>query len=146
MNRTEGFGLIRVEFAPFSGRARKMKNKNDYDCSKCPGYCCSYPLIEVSRADIARLAKHFEVDYATAEERFTLYDKGEKVRSLRKRKDEFFGSACRFLDPEARRCTVYEARPEACRGYPYSQSCGYYQFLKFERKLQDDKTFVAMTR
>jgi Fe-S-cluster containining protein len=123
-----------------------MNNKNNYDCSKCPGYCCSYPLIEVSKSDIARLAKHFELDYGTAEERFTLYDKEEKVRGLRKRKDEFYGSACRFLDPRERRCTVYEARPSACRGYPYSKSCGYYQFLKFERNLQGDAKFVAMTR
>jgi Fe-S-cluster containining protein len=121
-----------------------MKSKS-YDCSKCPGYCCSYPLIEVSRADVARLAKHHGLDYETAEERFTFYDKGEKIRSLRKHKDEHFGTVCRFLDPKLRRCTVYEARPEACRDYPYSKSCGYYQFLKFERTLQDDKKFVATT-
>ena len=123
-----------------------MKSEKSYDCSKCPGYCCSYPLIEVSRSDIARLARHFDVDYETAEERFTLYDAEEKVRGLRKRKDEFFGTACRFLDPKERRCTVYEARPATCRDYPYAKTCGYWQFLKFERDLQDDKKFVAMTR
>lgn len=125
---------------------KPMKNENSYDCSKCPGYCCSYPLIEVGKADIARLARHFDVDYATAEERFTLYDKEEKVRGLRKQKDEFFGTVCRFFDTKARRCGIYEARPSTCRGYPYSKSCGYYQFLKFERDLQDDEKFVAMTR
>jgi len=123
-----------------------MSQKKDYDCNKCPGYCCSYPLIEVSKADIGRLAKHFDVDYETAEQRFTLYDKEEKVRGLRKQKDEFFGQVCRFFDTSARHCTVYSARPEACRGYPYSKTCGYYGFLKFERKLQDDDKFVAMTR
>ena len=123
-----------------------MNQKDSYDCKKCPGYCCSYPLIEVTRSDIARLARHFDVDYATAEERFTKYDASEKVRALRHRKDEYFGSACRFLDPEKRRCTVYEARPDTCRGYPYAKSCGYYAFLKFERNLQADKQFVAMTR
>ncbi len=91
------------------------KRENSYDCSQCPGYCCSYPLIEVSRADIARLAKHFELDYDTAEQRFTRYDAAEKVRGLRQREDHYFGTACRFLDPVARRCTVYEARPSACR-------------------------------
>ena len=119
---------------------------NGYDCSKCPGYCCSYPLIEVTRSDIARLARHHGLAYEVAEERFTLYDKEEKVRGLRKRKDEYFGSVCRFFDPKERSCTVYAARPEACRDYPYAKTCGYYQFLKFERTLQDDKTFVAMTR
>ena len=42
--------------------------------------------------------------------------------------------------------TVYEARPHTCRDYPYGKSCGYYQFLKFERDLQDDGKFIAMTR
>lgn len=123
-----------------------MKNDNSYDCGKCPGYCCSYPLIEVSKTDIKRLAKHFDVDYATAEERFTLYDGGAKARGLRKQKDEYFGSVCRFFDTEARHCTIYEARPTTCRGYPYAKTCGYFQFLKFERELQGDEKFVAMTR
>lgn len=123
-----------------------MKKDETYDCKKCPGYCCSYPLIEVDRADVERLAKHFDIDHAAAEERFTKYDAGEKVRGLRHQKDEFFGQVCRFFDTGARRCTVYEARPDACRDYPYSKGCGYYSFLKFERKLQDDEKFVAMTR
>ena len=123
-----------------------MKSGKSYDCSKCPGYCCSYPLIEVSKADIARLAKHFDLAYETAEERFTLYDKEAKVRGLRKQKDEFFGTVCRFFDIKERRCSVYEARPATCRSYPYAKTCGYWEFLKFERDLQDDKKFVAMTR
>lgn len=127
-------------------RPGTVKKDEPYDCKKCPGYCCSYPLIEVSRADIARLARHFDIDDATAEERFTLYDREEKVRGLRKQKDEFFGTVCRFFDTKERRCTVYEARPATCRDYPYSKGCGYYQFLKFERDLQGDAKFVAMTR
>ena len=123
-----------------------MKKDASYDCKKCPGYCCSYPLIEVSRADVARLARHFDIDYATAEERFTKYDAGENARGLRHQKDEYFGQVCRFLDTRSRRCSVYEARPETCRAYPYSKTCGYYHFLKFERRLQDDEKFVAMTR
>jgi hypothetical protein len=123
----------------------KMKSETSYDCSKCPGYCCSYPLIEVSKADIARLAKHFDLDYESAEERFTLYDKEEKVRGLRKQSDEFFGSVCRFFDTKARQCTIYAARPATCRSYPYVKTCGYWEFLKFERDLQDDPSFVATT-
>lgn len=122
-----------------------MSTKKEYDCAKCPGYCCSYPHIEVTRADIARLAKHFDLDYRTAEARFTKYDKDEKARGLRHRKNEHFGSACQFFDAEKRRCTVYEVRPEACRDYPYGKTCGYYQFLSWERKHQEDKTWIALT-
>jgi uncharacterized protein len=123
-----------------------MSKKIDYDCSKCPGYCCSYPLIEVNKKDIARLAKHFSLDYDTAEERFTKYDESEKVRGLRHQEDKYFGRVCRFFDTRKRQCTVYEARPGTCRDYPHTKSCGYYTFLQFERDLQDDQKFIAMTR
>lgn len=120
-------------------------NRVQYDCTKCPGYCCSYPLIEVSRRDIARLARHFSLSYEDAEARYTKYDRGEKVRSLRQQKDEHFGSICRLFDTKVRRCTVYEVRPEVCRDYPDSKRCGYYEFLDFEREFQDDPEFVAVT-
>jgi Fe-S-cluster containining protein len=115
-----------------------------YDCSKCPGYCCSYPRIEVKRADLARLARHFGVSVAEAEKRFTrrYRDEDSDERILRHRKDEVYGSICRFFDTDARRCTIYAARPAVCRQYPNGSKCGYYDFLRFERKHQDDPDFV----
>jgi Fe-S-cluster containining protein len=119
--------------------------KPSYDCSKCPAYCCSYPEIEVSKADIARLAKRFGLSPAVAEERFTKLQREENVRILRHREDEHFASVCMFLDRKTRRCTVYESRPHTCRGYPYGNHCGYFEFLKFEREHQNDENFVATT-
>ena len=116
-----------------------------YSCLKCPGYCCSYPEIEVTPRDIERLARHFGVEYRVAEERFTKYDPVEKVRLLRHRKDHVFDSTCMLFDQEKRRCTVYESRPAVCREYPDSPRCGYYEFLKFERAHQDDPEFIALT-
>ena len=116
-----------------------------YSCAKCPGYCCSYPEIEVTPRDIERLAKHKGVDYRTAEARFTKYDEKEKARLLRHHKDTVFESVCMMLDQKTRRCTVYEARPAVCRGYPDSPRCGYYEFLKFERAHQGDPEFIALT-
>jgi len=117
-----------------------------YDCNKCPAYCCSYPLIEIGKRDIARLARHFGLSYEQAEERFTKYDAGEKVRALRHKKDGIFKTVCVFLDTKARHCSIYEARPGVCRGYPVDTTrCGYYEFLKFEREQQDDPKFIATT-
>ncbi len=118
-----------------------------FDCSKCPGYCCSYPRIEVKAADVKRLARHFEIDVEEAQRRFTrTYRSDEGVeRILRHQKDETYGSICRFFDTAARRCTVYAARPAVCREYPGGGRCGYYDFLKFERKHQDDPEFVPLT-
>ena len=116
-----------------------------YNCEKCPGYCCSYPEIEVTPRDIERLAKHLGLDYKVTEERFTKYDEKEKVKQLRHRKDHIFATMCTFFDQDERRCGVYEARPAACREYPDSPRCGYYEFLKFERAHQDDAEFIALT-
>jgi len=124
------------------------KSKNKYDCSKCPAYCCSYPRIVVSDSDLSRLAAHFEVSEKQAESRFTRHyrfeDEKEKIdeRILRHQKDHIYKSVCGFLDVETRRCTIYEARPSVCREFPNGKTCGYYQFLKFERKQQGDKTFI----
>jgi hypothetical protein len=96
--------LVAVVNAEIGEAANRGMKSNGYDCSKCPGYCCSYPLIEVSRSDIARLAKHHGLAYEAAEERFTLYDKDEKVRGLRKRKDEYFGSVCRSFSSSNVHC------------------------------------------
>jgi Fe-S-cluster containining protein len=118
-----------------------------FDCSKCPGYCCSYPRIEVKASDVKRLARHFGIEVEEAERRFTRnYSSDEGVeRILRHQKDEIYGSICRFFDTDARRCTVYAARPTVCRDYPNGTKCGYYDFLKFERKHQDDPDFIPLS-
>lgn len=115
-----------------------------YNCSKCPGYCCSYPLIPITKADAERLARHFDMALADFERRHLKSQEGYK-RTLRRKKDPHFGSICRFFDTTKRRCTVYKARPGVCRKYPVLKRCGYYDFLSFERRQQGDKDFVAKT-
>jgi Fe-S-cluster containining protein len=118
--------------------------KNTFDCSMCPGYCCSHPRIAVSDFDIARLAKHFELSVAKAKKKFTYRYKTKEADEviLRHQKDHVYKSICRFFDTDERRCTVYEARPNVCRKYPYGNSCGYYSFLKWEREHQADDEFI----
>jgi Fe-S-cluster containining protein len=127
-----------------NGKPFPVPVRAKYSCEKCPAYCCSYPEIEVTPRDIERLGKHFELSYAKAEERFTKTD-AKDVRMLRHKQDRIFASVCMFLDQKKRRCTVYEARPAVCRGFPDSPRCGYYEFLKFERTQQDDPKFIALT-
>ena len=130
---------IPVRAAP-ANKPKRVK----YDCKKCPGYCCTYSDIEVTKRDIARLARHFGVDYARAQQRYTK-PKG-KARLLRHREDAIYASACMFLDQEQRRCTIYESRPGVCRTYPpESLRCGYFDFLMFEREQQGDDEYVALT-
>lgn len=117
-----------------------MQAGQRYDCTKCPGYCCSYDLIEVSEHDLVRLARQHAISVREARRRFTKRDSGKRV--LRHHRDHIYRSTCLFFDQQARRCTVYAARPRVCRGYPDGRKCGYWDFLVFERALQDDAEFV----
>jgi uncharacterized protein len=114
-----------------------------YNCAKCPGYCCSYPLIQLTKRDVERLAKHFGLGFDEARKKFTKIEVGAKY-AMRRKDDVLFGRICRFFDTEARRCTVYKARPEICRGYPGGR-CGYYDFLSAERNSLNDPDHIALT-
>jgi uncharacterized protein len=115
-----------------------------YDCSKCPGYCCSHPRIEVTDHDIGRIALHFGISQATARRRYTYRYRTKEAdeQVLRRKRDTVYESICRFFDTEERRCTIYAARPHVCRRYPYGDRCGYYEFLSFERIHQGDDEFI----
>ena len=117
---------------------------NQYNCLNCPGYCCSYPVIAVTKRDVERIAKALHVSFEEAEKTFTRPAHGHK-RVLRRQPDKHFGRICKWFDTEKRRCTIYRIRPEACRAYPGTGRCGYYDFLMFERRTQDDPEFVAST-
>ena len=115
-----------------------------YDCLKCPGYCCSYPLIALDKRDVERLAKHHNMSFDEAKATFTKEAHGRKY-AMRRQNDEHYGRICRFFDTDERRCTIYEARPKICREFPSSKKCGYYDFLQFERETQDDPDYVSVT-
>ena len=118
--------------------------KAKFDCSNCPGYCCSHPRIEVTDKDMDRLAAHFGLSKSAARKKFTYHYKTKEADEwiLRHRKDHVYKSMCTFFDQNERRCTIYAARPAVCRKYPYGNKCGYYDFLKFERAHQDDQEFI----
>ena len=115
-----------------------MSERIFYNCLNCPSYCCTYPRIAVTKRDIERLARHFEISYEKARQRFTKPGSTKRERVLRHQKDETFGSACRFLDLETRLCTIHGARPDVCRKHPVTPTCAYYTFLMAERRDQND--------
>lgn len=115
-----------------------------YDCMKCPGYCCSYPIIEITQRDVARLARHFGISVEAARTKFTKRAHGLEI-VLRRQDDPHFGRICKLFDTVERRCTAYAGRPGICRQFPGENRCGYYDFLSFEREHQKDKDFIAVT-
>lgn len=126
----------------------KTTGKKAFDCTLCPGYCCSiYDLVEVSDNNLDRLARHFGMPPAQCRDRFTKIVKmSASKRGLRHKKDTVFPRTCVFLDRKSRRCTVYEARPKECRKYPGDDGCRYFELLQHERDLQEDKTIVPVVK
>jgi Fe-S-cluster containining protein len=114
-----------------------------FNCSKCPGYCCSYPVIVVTKRDIERIARHKEISPELAEQRYCRADHGYK-RIMKRKPDEHFGRICRFFDRAERNCTIYDARPATCRDFPGNR-CGYWDFLIFEREGQKDGEYISTT-
>ena len=98
------------------------------NCIKCPSLCCRMAgYVEVSRADIRRLAGFLGLSVAEFEEHHIV----ERSRDGSKRIKS--GHAiCQFLG-EDRLCTVYEARPNDCRGYVCWDQADdtVYQFARF---------------
>ena len=131
--------------------SKGMGMKRRYDCGRCPGYCCSYPKIELQIDDLERLARHLDLSKKKVRQRFLKPGGSKKPKKdgrigvLRHQDDDIFGTICIFFDTEARRCGVYDARPRICRDYPGQKRCGYYEFLRFERKAQDDPDYIALT-
>lgn len=122
-----------------------MQNSSQtYDCDDCPGYCCAYPVIVLTKRDVQRLAKALDVEFEQAETRYTRKDHGYK-RIMRRQDDEHYGRICMLFDTDERRCTIYKARPAICRQFPGSKNCGYFDFLQFERKGQEDDEYISTT-
>jgi len=117
----------------------------NYDCSKCPAYCCSvYERVAVGQGDLKRLAKHFGLGLPATAKRYTKVFNGERI--LRRKADPVLGQACTFLNAETRQCTIYLARPKVCRDFPNTRNCAYYDLLQFEREQQDDDTVVPLVQ
>lgn len=116
-----------------------------FDCNKCPAFCCSiYERVQVTKRDLNRLAKYFNVSVETAARRYTKMHGDERI--LRRVKDRIFKQTCMFLNQETRGCTIYHARPAVCREYPDRKRCVYYDVLQFERRQQDDPTVLPLVQ
>ena len=118
-----------------------------FDCTKCPAYCCSvYERVQVTKRDLNRLARHFNVSVETAKRRYTLVHKESGERVLKRVKDSIYPETCMFLNQETRGCTIYHGRPAVCREYPARSRCAYYDLLQFERRQQDDQTVIPLVQ
>jgi uncharacterized protein len=81
------------------------------DCTACAN-CCRVATAVVSARDAERLARYLRISAAQFSENYTEAS-GEEGRILRRTG----ASGCVFL--QGTNCSVYDARPDACRRFPH---------------------------
>ena len=88
-----------------------------FECTQCGDCCTGAPgFVWVNAEEIAALAEEVGMDVAAFEAKYV-----RKV-GIRKSLIEYANGDCVFFDPQARKCTVYHARPRQCRTWPFWQS------------------------
>ena len=121
---------------------RKMP-ETAYDCQTCTGYCCAYPIIQVNRDDVSRLAKHLGLTATDVRNEYTVLE-SPKVTRLKLTPDKVFNSeSCVFLDKETRFCTVYESRPNICREHPGNR-CEWYDRMLIEQSMSKGQKVILL--
>ncbi len=99
---------------------RKYEEKN---CTSCKASCCQMP-VEIRASDLLRLGIVSEDELAGSIKRVAKRLIKEGIVSSYRSGTEFFmltqrsNSDCYFLDLKTRLCTVYDRRPDTCRGFP----------------------------
>ena len=86
-----------------------------FQCTQCGDCCTGAPgFVWVNKAEIGALAASVGQEDVEAFERMYVRKVGIR-RSLR----EFPNGDCVLFDGDARKCTVYDARPRQCRTWPF---------------------------
>ncbi len=88
-----------------------------FQCSQCGDCCTGAPgFVWVNQVEIEALAKQMGVDVDEFERKYV------RRVGIRKSLVEFPNGDCVFFDGQARKCTVYDARPRQCRTWPFWHS------------------------
>ena len=88
-----------------------------FECTQCGDCCTGAPgYVWVNLEEIAALAKHLGQSVAEFERKYV------RQVGIRKSLIEYSNGDCVFFDGNARKCTVYEARPRQCKTWPFWQS------------------------
>lgn len=87
---------------------------SQFKCSGC-GECCRWTgSVLLCDSDISRLANYLELSEQEFIDRHTRLAPNRRQLALLDQSD----GSCAFLDGD--RCSIYEARPEQCRTFPFA--------------------------
>jgi Fe-S-cluster containining protein len=99
------------------GKEPWFKDGLRFQCTQCGDCCTGAPgYVWVNGAEIEALAAEVAMSVADFEKKY--------VRSVGIRKSlvEYENGDCVFFDNQARKCTVYNARPRQCKTWPFWDS------------------------
>lgn len=85
---------------------------SEYDCLTCAN-CCKTISPILKMRDVERIAKYLRLSTAQFIDKYLYLDEDEDY--------VFKSTPCPFLDNE-NYCTIYDQRPEACKGYPHTDT------------------------
>ncbi len=104
-------------------RPSTWKKYEEKNCVSCKAGCCQMP-VEIKATDLVRLGLVSEDELQSSVKKVAKRLMKEGVIQSYRSGTEFFmltqksNSDCYFLDSVTRFCTVYDRRPETCRGFP----------------------------
>jgi uncharacterized protein len=104
--------LKRHNFPELKFRRVAEEIESQIDCRSCAN-CCKVAETDVTRRDIARLARYLGVTEQAFIEEYTTTSAFEQKEPILRRRD----NGCIFLDGND--CTIYGARPDTCRDFPH---------------------------
>lgn len=88
-----------------------------FECTGCGDCCSGAPgYVWVDEAEIVALANEMQMTPEDFERKFVRREGDGKSLT------EYPDGDCIFLDPQSRKCSVYNARPTQCRTWPFWDS------------------------
>jgi len=88
-------------------------------CSTCEGNCCigESGYIWITKEECVTLANHLDISLEELGREY-IFKQGYKY-SIKEKKISNNNYACIFFDLEKKQCSIYEARPQQCRTFPF---------------------------
>lgn len=88
-----------------------------FQCTQCGDCCTGAPgFVWVNQEEIDAIAKNVGMEVDEFERKYV------RRVGIRRSLVEFSNGDCVFFDTDARKCSVYDARPRQCRTWPFWDS------------------------
>ena len=88
-------------------------------CSSCEGNCCigTSGYIWITSQETEKLAKYLDISVEDCYSKYLVkYSYKFSIKEIKMSKDNY---RCIFFDLDKKQCSIYEARPNQCRTFPF---------------------------